>query len=416
MHNWEVREVTRNPLSLDALDINIEEERRQFMDAKASFSTGKASAFNLVTSTIDNRRRRNSFFLQGPAGTGKTFLYKTLCNYYRSLGKIVLCAASSGIASLLLTNGRTSHSLFKIPINSNEDSQCRVSGNSDLANLLRKTHLIIWDEVTLQNKYDFEAVNKLFKELMVNNDLFGGVPVVLGGDFAQILPVVRRGSREQVVNACIQYWSKWDLIQPLFLTQNMRVIEGVANQRFAKWLSDLPYNSNLYGAIEVPEWITTTDNPDEFREFVYPRTQLLSGDTRIFTCRAILSPRNDTVHSTNEEILKLRNAEAHDYFARDQVTNDEAGHISDYTSEFLMTLSGQGLPLGRLRLQVGMPVMLLRNLYPKKGLCNGTRLIITRLFHHGVEGRIISPDSRYNGELHYIHRMPVTLMKTFLLR
>ena len=261
-------------------------------------------------------------------------MYKTLSNYYRSLGKIVLCAASSGIASLLLTNGRTSHHLFKIPINSNEDSQCRISGNSDLANLLRKTHLIIWDEVTLQNKYDFEAVNKLFKELMVNNDLFGGVPVVLDGDFAQILPVVRRGSREQVVNACIQYWSKWDLIQPLFLTQNMRVIEGVANQRFAKWLSDLPYNSNLYGAIELPEWITTTDNPDEFREFVYPRTQLLSGDTRIFTCRAILSPRNDTVHSTNEEILKLRNAEAHDYFARDQVTNDEAGYISDLNLSF----------------------------------------------------------------------------------
>ena len=178
MHNWEVREVTRNPLLLDALDVNIEEERRQFMDAKASFSTGQVSAFDLITSTIDNRRRRNSFFLQGPAGTGKTFLYKTLCNYYRSLGKIVLCAASSGIASILLTNGRTSHSLFKIPINSNEDSECRVSGNIDLANLLRKTHLIIWDEVTLQNKYDFEAVKKIFKELMGNNDLFGGVPAV----------------------------------------------------------------------------------------------------------------------------------------------------------------------------------------------------------------------------------------------
>ena len=40
VHNWQVREVTRNPLLLDALDINIEEERRQFMDAKASFSTG----------------------------------------------------------------------------------------------------------------------------------------------------------------------------------------------------------------------------------------------------------------------------------------------------------------------------------------------------------------------------------------
>ena len=42
------------------------------------------------------------FFLNGPAGTGKTFCYNTICKHIRSQGKIVLCVASSGIAALLL--------------------------------------------------------------------------------------------------------------------------------------------------------------------------------------------------------------------------------------------------------------------------------------------------------------------------
>jgi hypothetical protein len=70
--------------------------------------------------------------LQGPVGTGKTFAYNTLCNYYRGLGKIVLCVASSGIAALLLPGGRTSHSRFLIPLQVNRTSKCYIKKNSDL--------------------------------------------------------------------------------------------------------------------------------------------------------------------------------------------------------------------------------------------------------------------------------------------
>lgn len=52
------------------------------------------------------------FFLQVPAGIDKNFLYKALCNYYRSKGEVVVCVASSRIAALLLQGGRVSHSQF----------------------------------------------------------------------------------------------------------------------------------------------------------------------------------------------------------------------------------------------------------------------------------------------------------------
>ena len=83
------------------------------------------------------------FFIQGPAGTGKTFLYKCLCSYYRGQGKIVLYVASSGIAALLLPCGRTAHSRFAIPLDINEVSTCNIGKNTQLADLIRQTSLII---------------------------------------------------------------------------------------------------------------------------------------------------------------------------------------------------------------------------------------------------------------------------------
>ncbi|XP_035835800.1 uncharacterized protein LOC110888241 [Helianthus annuus] len=78
------------------------------------------------------------FFVYGYGGTGKTFLWKTLSAAIRSKSEIVLNVASSGIASLLLSGGRTAHSRFSIPLNLNEDSLCRMKPGSELACLLKK--------------------------------------------------------------------------------------------------------------------------------------------------------------------------------------------------------------------------------------------------------------------------------------
>lgn len=56
------------------------------------------------------------FFLNGPGGTGKTFVYNTVVHKVRSEGWIALCVASSGVASLLLHGGPTSHSMYYLPV------------------------------------------------------------------------------------------------------------------------------------------------------------------------------------------------------------------------------------------------------------------------------------------------------------
>ena len=90
-----------------------------------------------------------AFFVHGPAGTGKTFLYKTLCNHFRAENKIVLCVASSGIAALILPSRQILHSRLKIPLIINEDSMCNITPNTHLRGLLQRTVLIIGDEVLM---------------------------------------------------------------------------------------------------------------------------------------------------------------------------------------------------------------------------------------------------------------------------
>lgn len=72
-------------------------------------------AFTTVLESVQ-QNLGTPYFVDGPAGTGKTFLYTTLCHELRKDRDILLCVASSGIAALLLAGDCTSHSMFHIPV------------------------------------------------------------------------------------------------------------------------------------------------------------------------------------------------------------------------------------------------------------------------------------------------------------
>jgi hypothetical protein len=91
------------------------------------------------------------FFLDGPSGSDKTFVYSILLASVRQDGHIAIRVASSGIIALLLQGGRTSHSVFKIPITLGRDSMCSIPVQSDSAEVLRKAKLIVWDEAPAQH-------------------------------------------------------------------------------------------------------------------------------------------------------------------------------------------------------------------------------------------------------------------------
>lgn len=165
------------------------------------------------------------FFLYGYGGIGKTFMWKTLASGLRSRDNIVLNVASSGIASLLLPGGRTAHSKFAIPVPTFENSTCNIHQGSELAELLKVTKLIIWDEASMAHKFCFEALDKSLRDIMSYsnnaNSPFGGKVIVFGGDFRQILPVILRGSRSDIINATINASYLWEYCHVLRLTKNV---------------------------------------------------------------------------------------------------------------------------------------------------------------------------------------------------
>ena len=81
--------------------------------------------FNKIVNAIDNNLPQQ-FVINAPGGCGKTFLFECISTYVRSKGLIALCCASTGIAAWNLEGGRTAHSMFKIPINADEDSTSNI--------------------------------------------------------------------------------------------------------------------------------------------------------------------------------------------------------------------------------------------------------------------------------------------------
>lgn len=76
------------------------------------------------------------------------------------------------------------------------------------------------------------------------------------------------------------------------------------------------------------------------------------------------------------------------------------------TPEFLSCLRTSGLPNHVIKLKVGTPIMLMKNLDQDERLCSGTRLIVTRLANHVIEAKIMS---RKNiGNIIYIPRMSMS--------
>ena len=160
--NWD--NLQANPYITTQLAYDTTKEQSLAESSEEKLNEEQRSAFDQIyASTSENDGR--IFFLHGPGGTGKTFVYNTLCHRVRANSWIVLCVASSGIASLLLPGGHTAHSTFAIPVQSlSEDSSCHIDKNSQRAQMLREVRLIIWDEAVTQHRF-LSSLRALFRFL-----------------------------------------------------------------------------------------------------------------------------------------------------------------------------------------------------------------------------------------------------------
>nr|XP_011470514.1 PREDICTED: uncharacterized protein LOC101290818 [Fragaria vesca subsp. vesca] len=285
--------------------------------------------YDNVVHTVQNKSI-GCFFVYGHGGTGKTFLWHTIINRLRSEGKIVLAVASSGIASLLSPNGRTAHSRFKIPLDIKDRSSCSITKGTHLAKLIEKTDLIIWDEAPMANKYCFESLDYSLRDILSESSTirstlpFGGMPIVLGGDFRQILPVVRGKTKAHVIDASLNNSYLWPMFKVFCLTENMRlskpnmsIDEKERIAKFAKWLLEVgdgkvcdikdPDDSDAYW-IEIPNDMLIATDLDPISSIfhaTYPDFDRKYNNFDYIRERTIITPKNVTVSDINDYAVSL---------------------------------------------------------------------------------------------------------------
>ncbi|GJV16146.1 ATP-dependent DNA helicase PIF1-like protein [Tanacetum coccineum] len=144
--------------------------------------------------------------------------------------------------------------------------------------------------------------------------IFGGMTMLLGGDFSQSLPVIRKGKR---------------IVEETYLD------------------------------------FTTRQSDDDYRKE-----------------REIITPRNDDADAINAYMLKKLGGDSVTYNSVDEIckaSTDTLDQQDLYPVEFLNSLDFPRMPPHSLCLKKELPIMLLRNVNPSQGLCNGTRLIIIDL-------------------------------------
>jgi ATP-dependent DNA helicase PIF1 len=109
---------------------------------KDSPNEEQRAAYDKIISVIDTDQGE-LFFVDGPGGTGKTYLYRVLLATLRNQGKIAVATATSGVAASIMPGGRTAHSRFKIPLIIDDGDVCSFIKHSGTAELLWKASLII---------------------------------------------------------------------------------------------------------------------------------------------------------------------------------------------------------------------------------------------------------------------------------
>ena len=202
----------------------------------ATLNERQKHAYDIIMAAIDDQSQTGKcHFLDGPGGSGKTYLYETLLSTVRGRGQIALAIASIGIAANLLSGGRTSHSQFKLSVPLNDRSTSSMRLTSDEAQLIREASIIIWDEATMAPNDAYRYADQLLRDIMQNGLPFGGKVYLLGGDFRQTLPVVPRGNRQAIVEACVKRNNLWRHFQ----VHKLRSNERSDDPEFSDWLIKL---------------------------------------------------------------------------------------------------------------------------------------------------------------------------------
>ncbi|AQK53977.1 hypothetical protein ZEAMMB73_Zm00001d051300, partial [Zea mays] len=245
-----------------------------------------------------------------------------------------------------------------------------------------KTYLYRVLLASMTKRQSVEALDNSMHDIMGRLGLpFGGKTIVFGGDF-------RQGSSGCFLATDVLLWES---MPHLKLVNNMRTKHDPLFAEYLLHVGNGTEDTNSDGDIHLPDEVCvpysgSDSDLDNLIDFVFPNLNKNMSDSTYITSKAILSLRNDEVDMINVKMIDRFQGEHMVYHSFDNAMDDPHNY---YPPEFLNTLTPNGLPPHVLKLKIGCPIILLRNIDPANGLCNGTGLAIRGFQRNSIDAEIV---------------------------
>ena len=253
--------------------------------------------------------------------------------------------------------------MFKISIDTlTGTSICSIPKESHRRDLLRMADAVIYDKCLMTHQHCFEALDCTFQDLHDCPKPFGGLTMIFGGDFQQILPIIANGLHADIVNACFQTSNLWNQMHILKLCINMRLQNSPEDISFAEWLLDVGHSCHIDkdGNIDIPQLMVIFTKEELINEIYGDIGDIALSPPPInyFLDHAILAPQNIDVQETNEKILQKMQGCEIVYHSADSLEDEGDGLQDDVPEDFLCTVDLPSMPLSELKMKIGCPLML----------------------------------------------------------
>jgi len=226
-------------------------------------------------------RQGRNVFLTGPGGVGKTYITNQVISMLDDYGfdpTRVAVTASTGVAALNL-NGRTIHSFSGMGTQTNARyaETLRLKPNWNFtAGRLRHCQFVIIDECSMLRGDQFALLSKIFQNATKRLQPFGGIPLLLIGDFLQLTPVIKSG--ERVKHKWIFKTPEWHACE--FEILNLTKVHRQTDEDFIKALHHLRMG-------ECPDWVNElilSRTPSSGKRYLKP--------VRLYPCNCDVNMEN----------------------------------------------------------------------------------------------------------------------------
>jgi ATP-dependent DNA helicase PIF1 len=153
----------------------------------------------------------HNVLLTGPAGSGKTYVLNQFIRQAKSSGKHVSVTATTGLAATHL-GGSTIHSWSGIGIHDHVPTDLHKNLTKTRIDTIKKTDILILDEISMLHDYRLDMVDEITRRVRETDEPFGGIQVILCGDFFQLPPVSRADQRP---GSFVVSSEVWDELNPV---------------------------------------------------------------------------------------------------------------------------------------------------------------------------------------------------------